>query len=77
MDLTDAPVSTAVELATLAIKAFRYFAGILRCGLVSMSGLFFIAGPSRSTQLYIKARIGAISKCRYEEEKTLSGTVNS
>jgi hypothetical protein len=27
----------------LAIKAFRYFAGTLRCGLVSMSGLFFIA----------------------------------
>jgi hypothetical protein len=26
----------------LAIKAFRYFAGTLRCGLVSMSGLFFI-----------------------------------
>ena len=43
MDSTDAPVSTAVELATLAIKAFRYFAGTLRCGLVSMSGLFFIA----------------------------------
>ncbi len=46
MDSTDAPVSIAVELATLAIKAFRYFAGTLRCGLVSMSGLFFIAcGP--------------------------------
>lgn len=43
MDSMEAPVSTAVELATLAIKAFRYFAGILRCGLVSMSGLFFIA----------------------------------
>ncbi len=43
MDSTDAPVSTAVELATLAINAFRYFAGTLRCGLVSMSGLFFIA----------------------------------
>lgn len=43
MDSTVAPVSTAVELATLAIKAFRYFAGTLRCGLVSMSGLFFIA----------------------------------
>lgn len=43
MDSMEAPVSTAVELATLAIKAFRYFAEILRCGLVSMSGLFFIA----------------------------------
>ena len=43
MDSMEAPVSTAVELATLAIKAFRYFAGILRRGLVSMSGLFFIA----------------------------------
>ena len=43
MDSTDAPVSTAVELATLAIKVFRYLAGTLRCGLVSMSGLFFIA----------------------------------
>jgi len=42
MDSTDAPVSTAVELATLVIKAFRYLAGTLRCGLVSMSGLFFI-----------------------------------
>ena len=45
MDSTDAPVSTAVELATLAIKAFRYFAGTLICWLVSMSGLFFIAAP--------------------------------
>ena len=46
MDSTDAPVSTAVELATLAIKAFRYFAGSLRCGFVSMRGLLFIAvGP--------------------------------
>lgn len=43
MDSTEAPVSTAVELATLVIKAFRYFAGTLRCGLVSRSGLFFIA----------------------------------
>ena len=43
MDSIDAPVSTAVELATLATKAFRYFAGILRWGLVSMSGLFFIS----------------------------------
>ena len=43
MDSTDAPVSTAVELATLAIKVFRYLAGTLRCGLVSMSGLLFIA----------------------------------
>ena len=45
MDSTDAPVSIAVELATLAIKVFRYLAGTLRCGLVSMSGLFFIAVP--------------------------------
>ena len=36
MDSTGAPVSTAVELATLAIKAFRYFAGSLRCGFVSI-----------------------------------------
>lgn len=43
MDSAEAPVSTAVELATFAIKALRYFAGILRCGLVSMSGLFFIS----------------------------------
>ena len=43
MDSTDAPVSTAVELATLAIKAFLYFAETLRCGLVSMSDLFFMA----------------------------------
>ena len=43
MDSMEAPVSTAVELATLAIKTFRYFVGILRCGLVSMRGLFFIA----------------------------------
>lgn len=42
MDSIEAPVSTAVELATLAIKAFRYFAGTLRCGLVSISGLCFI-----------------------------------
>ena len=42
MDSTDAPVSTAVELATLTIRAFRYFAGTLRWGLVSMSGLCFI-----------------------------------
>ena len=46
MDSTDAPVSTAVELATLAIKAFRYFAETLRCGLVSKSGLFFITVAS-------------------------------
>ena len=30
MDSTGAPVSIAVELATLAIKAFRYFAGSFR-----------------------------------------------
>jgi len=42
MDSTDAPVSIAVELATLRIKAFRYFAGTLRWGLVPMSGLFFM-----------------------------------
>jgi hypothetical protein len=30
MDSTDAPVSNAVELATLRIKAFRYFLGFLR-----------------------------------------------
>jgi hypothetical protein len=30
MDSTGAPVSTAVELATLVIKAFRYFAGSFR-----------------------------------------------
>jgi hypothetical protein len=30
MDSTDAPVSIAVELATLKIKAFRYFLGFLR-----------------------------------------------
>ena len=46
MDSIGAPVSTAVELATLAIKAFRYFAGSLRCGFVSMRGLLLIgAGP--------------------------------
>ncbi len=49
MDSMDAPVSTAVELATLAIKAFRYFAGILRCGLVSMSGFFFMPANSCPT----------------------------
>lgn len=43
IDLTEAPVSIAVELATLRIKALRYFAGTLRWGLDSMSGLFFIA----------------------------------
>lgn len=43
IDSTEAPVSIAVELATLRIKALRYFAGTLRLGLVSMSGLFFIA----------------------------------
>lgn len=53
MDSMDAPVSTAVELATLAIKAFRYFAGTLRCWLVSMSGLFFITGTfSKSAILH-------------------------
>ena len=49
MDSTDAPVSTAVELATLAINAFRYFAGTLRCGLVLMSGFFFIIALLAST----------------------------
>jgi hypothetical protein len=43
MDSKDAPVSTFLELARLTIRAFRYFAGTLRCGLVSKSGLFFIA----------------------------------
>ncbi len=46
MDSMDAPVSTAVELATLATRAFRYFAGFLRCGLVSISDLFFTAVAS-------------------------------
>ena len=32
MDSTDAPVSTAVELAALVIKAFQYFAETLRWG---------------------------------------------
>lgn len=36
MDSTGAPVSTAVELATLMMSAFRYFSGAFRCGLVSM-----------------------------------------
>lgn len=46
MDSIDAPVSTAVELATLATKALRYLAGSLRCGLVSMSDLCFTAAAS-------------------------------
>ncbi len=45
MDSIDAPVSTAVELATLVIKAFRYVAGTLRCGLVLMSGFFIRVIP--------------------------------
>jgi hypothetical protein len=45
IDSPDAPVSIAVELATLRIKAFRYFLGFLRLGLVSMRGLcVFISG---------------------------------
>ena len=35
MDSTDAPVSTAVELATFLIRVCRYFSGSLRKGLVS------------------------------------------
>lgn len=38
MDSTGAPVSTAVELETLVISAFRNFSGSRRYGLVSMSG---------------------------------------
>jgi len=45
MASTEAPVSTAVELATLAMRAFQYFARTLRCGFVSMRGLWFIALP--------------------------------
>ena len=62
MDSTDAPVSTAVELATLTISAFRYFAGTLRWGFVSMSSLFFITGVSLFVQLYIMPWAAAISK---------------
>ena len=35
MDSTEAPVSMAVELETLVIKAFWYFCGSRRYGLVS------------------------------------------
>jgi len=42
MDSTDAPVSIAVELATLTVSAFRYFAGAFRWGFVAMRGLPFI-----------------------------------
>ena len=38
MDATGAPVSMAVELATLVINALRNFSGSRRYGLVSMSG---------------------------------------
>ena len=38
MEATGAPVSIAVELATLVISALRNFSGSRRCGLVSMSG---------------------------------------
>lgn len=61
MDLTDAPVSIAVELATLAVNAFRYFAETLRCGFVSMRGLPFIV-LSIVAILYGIARIEAIPK---------------
>jgi hypothetical protein len=45
IDSTDVPVSIALELATLRIKAFRYFLGFLRLGLVAMRGVgFFISG---------------------------------
>ena len=53
MDSTDAPVSIAVELATLAIKALRYVAGTFRCGFVSMRGLgFMTAVPFAWVKLY-------------------------
>lgn len=61
MDSTEAPVSTAVELATLAMRAFRYFAGTLRCGFVSMRALLAITLASLET-LYIMAWIEAIGK---------------
>jgi len=38
MEATLAPVSIAVELATLVISAFRNFSGSRRYGLVSMRG---------------------------------------
>lgn len=61
MDLTDAPVSIAVELATLAVNAFRYFAETLRCGFISIRGLPFIV-LSIVTTLYGIVRIEAILK---------------
>ena len=62
MDSTGAPVSTAVELATLAIKAFRYFAGSLRCGFVSMRGLLFIAVGPVFLKVYAMTWIETITK---------------
>jgi hypothetical protein len=61
MDSTGAPVSTAVELATLAIKALRYFAGSLRCVFVSMRGLLFIVVPMLS-EVYAMTWIETITK---------------
>lgn len=40
IDSTDAPVSIAVELATLAIRAWRYLSGTFRKGLVSSNDFF-------------------------------------
>ena len=45
MDSIGAPVSTAIELETLVINAFQYFAGTFRYGFVSMRGFLLIALP--------------------------------
>lgn len=61
MDSTDAPVSIAVELATLTVSAFRYFAGAFRWGFVAMRGLPFI-DVSYVRILYGIGPMGAITK---------------
>lgn len=61
IDSTDAPVSTAVELATLVMRALRYWAGAFKCGFVSMSGFVFIATGSPLVKLYAKTWIETIT----------------
>lgn len=64
MDSTGAPVSTAVELATLIMSALRYFSGAFRCGFVSMRGLSSISTRHSLNymQLYTLNRSRAITK---------------